>query len=136
MSPEAPLFQLKMEVLRKHNIQNEQSFELRNGKVPNELLATLRVQRIQPQEFSRIDRAFSNQIISEENELEVLEALIGALKGMLGAYPTTFEEDRQLLAKSKGGNSNKYYALVLRFSEKEILKKDIHLLEQIKQRLK
>jgi hypothetical protein len=138
MSPEAPLYEVKMEVLKKNGVSNEQSFDLRNGKVPSELLGMLRVQRVDPVEFVDIERAFSNPPVSHRNEMLVLNSLIGALTSMLERYPTTLEEDRKILSdrSSLDKSPKRAFAVLLRHSEKEILQNDIQLLRKMKSALK
>ncbi len=114
MSEMAPLYELKINILKSHGIENEQSFELRYGRLPNQLLSALRVQRVQPTDLVNVERAFStsnsnnntnnnssdyneNQIISVENEMMILGALKEALLSMLSAYSSTLQQDKTVL---------------------------------------
>ena len=130
MSPQAPLYDLKMEILNKHGISNEQAFDLRNGKVPTELFGTLRVQRAEALEFVHIDKAFTTPI-SPQNEVLVLDSLIAALQSMLSQYSTSIESDQKLIEDRKifERSPKRAFAIILRMSEQEILRRDLQLLQ-------
>lgn len=134
MSSEAILYQYKMEVLAQNGVKSDVPFQLHLGKLPDKLLGALRVQRMEPQEFSKVHQAFKGPI-SEENEHIVLSSLIAAIAGMLKGYSTTIEEDQKILA-SKPNNWNVYNAVVLRLAEKEILLSNLSILQKLKHSLK
>lgn len=85
MSPQAPLYEYKTSVLAEHNISNEKPFELVQGKVFEQnqnnsqlcdsLLITLRVQRMDAMDLSRIDEVFKGKTVNKENETLVIYSL-------------------------------------------------------------
>lgn len=131
MSPEAPLFDYKMSILQKKGISNHQCFYLQRGKLSSDLLATLRVQRLEPIEFANADQAFKNQPVSVENERLVLSSLLAALQDILQAYPDSLDSDEELFKNgSTRSKTRLHYALLLRISEKQILKNNMELLRK------
>ena len=64
--------------------------------------------------------AFGNfTAVSLRNELSVVAALRRSIGGLLGAYPTSVQQDRQLLGGLGGGALGA--AVLMRLREKELL---------------
>lgn len=59
-------------------------------------------------------------VLSQMNEYEVLQLLMGDCRERLSAYPTSFEEDIKS-AQQPGLNPKEKVALKLRLSEKKII---------------
>lgn len=75
MSPEAPLYEYKVNVLAEHNISTDVPFELTYGKLCQPLLSALRVQRMEATEFVHLDEVFEGKPASKENETLVVKSL-------------------------------------------------------------
>lgn len=97
MSPDAPDYALKTQILKRHNIDDRIPFEMRAGGLNANMLAALRIQRMGDDELPKAESAFEGEKLSEENEEMVLKSLEGALEGMLEGYATTLEQDMGML---------------------------------------
>lgn len=140
MTPDAPAFQAKLELLQKHGISNDKPHELTLGHIPPQLLTTLRVQRLEPAELIDVQRIedviVNNKEVSRENEALVVTSLLLGLQQMLQQYPTTKEKDEQLLSASASGSGDVLSfharcAVILRLGEKKILES---LVEELRKR--
>jgi hypothetical protein len=73
--------------------------------------------------------------ISEFNEFAVVNALRNSLYGLLASYPSTKEEDLELIKRYEDGDTNfvgpiMYSAYQLRYREKEILHSTLEFLDE------
>lgn len=87
MSPDAPDYLLKRQILQRHVIfDSQEPFSLTLDGLNEQLLACLRIQRMNDAELPKSHLAFQGMPLSDENEQQVLSALIEALKHMLEQY--------------------------------------------------
>ncbi|PRP86193.1 hypothetical protein PROFUN_05709 [Planoprotostelium fungivorum] len=134
MSPYAPLFEQKTQLLSTMGVSNDTAFGLQSGRLNETLLRTLRIQRIESlsQIIDCMD-ATKDSILSKDNEDSVITSLMEGLNAMLSAYPTTLESD--LRADKLKLSYEERSALVLRTSEKLTIKNHLALLAEKKKAL-
>lgn len=80
----------------------------------------MRIQALKPSEFDSYTKAFQGRPISLRNELEVYRTLMLACQNLVKRYPTTLQQDAELLGK-EDLSSNMRNAIHLRKGEKETL---------------
>lgn len=130
MSHLAPYYEEKVKILEKYSIFNDTAFPLQlTQRLPENLIATLRIQRMEKEELGQEKKAFSkNGIISFKNEFQILTALKEALTEMLAQYPGTLEEIQTALQHSK--NPKMTFAYLLIIPERQILQHNINLVTE------
>jgi len=126
-----PLFQLKRRLLQQHNLATQQVFQLqRNQPLPKQLLDYCRFAHCIDEESLQRAAEFGDQTVSDDNELTVLQQLIGHLQGKLRRYKTSMEEDVAVIEDPKAGPREKVAARLLRI-EKFILQEALDNLESL-----
>jgi len=144
LNPAVPLYDWKKKFLARLSIDPSQPFQIPvNGSIPPAFLNYLRVQRIEDEAEMEIAKKAitsqkSNNIISIPNELVVLLSLSDSFSSMLGQYPTSHEEDVKLMDGIQNGSitgPNMVNSIILRVSEKKILREAIAKLETMRQDL-
>eukprot|EP00286_Rhodomonas_abbreviata_P013358 CAMPEP_0181317922 /NCGR_PEP_ID=MMETSP1101-20121128/16728_1 /TAXON_ID=46948 /ORGANISM="Rhodomonas abbreviata, Strain Caron Lab Isolate" /LENGTH=461 /DNA_ID=CAMNT_0023425351 /DNA_START=427 /DNA_END=1809 /DNA_ORIENTATION=- len=98
------------------NLSNPQTYIVRNGEMPQGLLTSLRIQSLTPVEFGSFDKALSSPV-TLENEWRAYRLLISSCNAILNMYPTTIEEDEELLGAGQLRRGQRS-AVVLRRQEK------------------
>jgi len=96
-------------------------FLLKNGEISQELLAVLRVHSLTPSEFDRYPQVLTSPI-SLSNELKAYRRLGLMCADALAQYTTSLEDDETALKSSTELSAHKRAALVLRASEKAVLR--------------
>mmetsp|Transcript_59859 Transcript_59859/g.140951 ORF Transcript_59859/g.140951 Transcript_59859/m.140951 type:complete len:465 (-) Transcript_59859:243-1637(-) len=100
------------------NLTNPQTYIVRYGELPQGLLTSLRIQSLTPVEFGAYLKAPAGPV-TLDNEWRALRLLISSCNGILNMYPTTIEEDEEML---NGGSVERLRrsAILLRRQEKLI----------------
>lgn len=110
------LYAQKAEILTAAGLDpNGQAFPVRRDALPTQLLSYLRLARVQdPAQFARVSFD-ADVIVSQMNEYEVLQLLMGDCRERLAAYDGTLEEECKMLqgqaqemmskARSKGAGA-------------------------------
>lgn len=141
--PMAGLDELDMFLLKKIGMLAHCGFEndmkIIDGNVTEELMCAMRVHLMNETEIHvfcpKDARVFEDNCqnvefmnftaISEHNEISVIQALRNSLHGLLASYPSTVDEDVELLDKYKEGKQDfgpiSLAGIQLRFREKSIL---------------
>ncbi|OQS00279.1 hypothetical protein THRCLA_06065 [Thraustotheca clavata] len=135
MSPDAPYYKRKMSFFESHGLGHHSRvpFELTTLGINEDLLAYLRIQRMEVEDLSSFEgSSFAYQPLGDENEKSTLTALIFALQQMLERFPTSIEEDEAILKneKSTDEESHKRMTVLLRISDKKILNQHINWLQE------
>jgi histone-lysine N-methyltransferase SETD3 len=92
------LYAQKAEILAAAGLDPQgQAFPVRRDALPTQLLSYLRLARVQDvAQFARVSFD-ADVIVSQMNEYEVLQLLMGDCRERLGAYASTLEEECKLL---------------------------------------
>ncbi|CAD7695760.1 unnamed protein product [Ostreobium quekettii] len=98
--PSDGLFRAKKQILEGLGLQAKQSFPIYEDKMPAQLLSYLRLSRVQDAAQLAKVRFDEDAAVSQMNEYEVLQLLMGECRTRLAAYDTTIEEDVKALQKS------------------------------------
>ncbi|RHZ07761.1 hypothetical protein DYB26_015310 [Aphanomyces astaci] len=146
MHEDVPSYDRKLALLTAHGLAEHATstpFDLYSDSVNDELLASLRIQRLSDTELSQFESGtphFAFEPIHDDNEKDTLTALIYALQQMLAAFPTAVEDDEAELAARQEGDdeqetgdeaSHHVMALHLRVSDKRILHAQIDMLQEL-----
>jgi histone-lysine N-methyltransferase SETD3 len=113
-------YQAKEQLLAAAGFSPAERFPVYADRFPTQLLAYLRLSRIQdPAQFAKV--SFADDVaVSQVNEYEVLQLLMGECRERLQAYELTYEEEiKNLQSPSLTGRAR--LAARLRFGEKAIL---------------
>ena len=144
----APNYAIKERTLRSLCIFHAtKAFEITHRGPSAHLIACLRIQYATPAELPKMATAISTPL-STENESRVASTLTAALEGMLRGYPETVEQDYELLSEwllvdAHARPANSFVppserfknAVIMRFSEKAILRDTIIWVEVHKENL-
>merc|ERR1712137_53498 len=106
------------------------SLKIRANRVPLELLRVFRLSTMDFGELERVAEALQGKAVSLKNELRAYRAAIKALTEMLQSFPTSVQQDKELLANSELSN-NQRSAIVLRKTQKELLVQNIVILSKM-----
>ncbi|KAF0694091.1 Aste57867_15011 [Aphanomyces stellatus] len=141
MGEDAPDFSRKLELLEDHGLAEHVAgvpFELFADSVNDELLAYLRIQRLDGGDLrsAAVEKShFAFELVHDDNEKDALASLIYALQQMLDAFPTSIEEDLEALVATEEDpdqdESHLHMALQLRISDKKILLAQIEMLQEL-----
>ncbi|CAK4068851.1 unnamed protein product [Aphanomyces euteiches] len=138
MGEDAPYYNRKIKLMEGHGLAEhaQAPFELHGDSVNDDLLAYLRIQRLDVADLSSVvveTPNFAFEPVHDENEKDTLTALIYALQQMLEAFPTSVEEDEEALSNAQDSDdeSHELMALRLRFSDKRILHAQIEMLQEM-----
>lgn len=113
-------FQAKEQLLQAMNMSNSEKFPVYADRFPIQLLAYLRLSRIQdPALFAKVSFD-SDVVVSQMNEYEVLQLLMGECREKLAAYKTSTEEEIKALQSPELRGAARLAAR-LRMAEKTIL---------------
>ncbi|GMF42461.1 unnamed protein product [Phytophthora fragariaefolia] len=139
------LFQEKEQLLLSNGLDHATNpFELVADEINDLLLMAARIQEIDCETAEELEelanKALDGEMISLENEQEALARLIYTLERMLEAYPTSIEEDDQLLeswesdfaqqdSKKSDSLNHERMAVAVRRSDKYILSENINMLK-------
>lgn len=110
---------------------NYSSLKLKANRVPVELLRVFRLSVMEFSELEYVSQALQGKAVSLNNELRALRAGIRALTSMLQAFPTSLQDDTDLLATADNLSVNQRNAVVLRKMQKEILVNNIVVLGKL-----
>jgi histone-lysine N-methyltransferase SETD3 len=130
-----PLGEEKMEFLRKVGRSNTVDFPCYADRYPTEMLEYLRLMMMTPEDtMGKPLQDFDyTRTISAANEAAVLNSVVDAIKRQLDKYPTTEEEDAEIIkdkALFRLLNYNQRMAVRHRRNEKRLLKRTIAALEK------
>lgn len=114
-------FMMKEQILDQMNMSAKELFPVFKDRFPNQLLAYVRLSRIQdPALFAKV--SFEKDIIlSQMNEYEVLQLLMGDCRERLQGYTYTLEEELKVVQGGGALKPRELLAARLRFCEKQIL---------------
>lgn len=115
------LYQMKEEVANAMDLGVSVDFPIYEDRLATQHLAYLRMSRLtDPAQMARV--SFEDDvIISQENEYEILQLLMGDLREMLQKYETGMEEDVKELQRKDLSRRERMSAM-LRLGEKRILR--------------
>ena len=115
------LYTMKEEVANAMGLSSSVDFPIYEDRLANQHLAYLRMSRItDPAQMAKV--SFEEDIIiSQENEYEILQLLMGDLRESLQNYETGMEEDVKDLQRTDLSQRERMAAM-LRLSEKRILR--------------
>jgi [ribulose-bisphosphate carboxylase]-lysine N-methyltransferase len=136
-------FDDKIDILELNGLQQANEFVIRAaGGAPEALLPTLRLVNIQGGDAFLLEAIFRNEVwehmqqpVSEENEDAVCRSIVDGCITVLGAYPTTIEQDLAALGAAAPG-SRAAAAAAVRLGEKEALEATLKLFESRLEKLK
>lgn len=113
-------FMMKSEILQSLGFSATEQFPVYADRFPNQLLAFLRLSRISdPALFAKV--SFEKDVeLSQMNEYEILQLLMGDCRERLQAYTLSTEEDVKL-AQQRNLDAKQRLAVKLRLSEKKII---------------
>eukprot|EP00210_Caulerpa_lentillifera_P001731 g1662.t1 len=98
--PADRLFTAKRQILESMGYQTNESFPIYEGRIPVQLLSFLRLSRIQdPSQLAQVSFS-SDQEISQLNEYEVLQLVLGECRVRLSQYQENWEADVTALKNS------------------------------------
>lgn len=118
------LYTLKRQVVQAVGFDISQDFPIYADRMPTQLLAYLRLSRLQDSgEMAKVNFE-QDSIVSQANEYEVLQLLMADMRDRLTAYPGSIEDEMKLL-QNKKLTERQRAACQLRFSEKVILQKTL-----------
>lgn len=126
-----PRYEEKKAFLEEQGLKAAMSFPMLIDRTSFELMQYLRLLCVDEDDGPLKDLAY-NDIISDENEQQVLEILIDGCQTALNAYPQTEAEDEAMMRNSRLFASlprNARMAIKLRRNEKRILKRTISYCE-------
>lgn len=135
-----PLLEEKIEFLKKVGRSNTVDFPCYADRYPTEMLEYLRLMMMTPEDtMGKPLQDFDyTRTISAANEAAVLYSIVDAIQGQLDKYPSTEEEDAEIIkdkALFRLLSYNQRMAVRHRRNEKRLLKRTIAALEkQIKTR--
>jgi len=113
-------YSLKQQVVQSFGFSASEQFPVYADRFPVQLLAYLRLSRIQDPALMAKVTFEQDVVITQMNEYEVLQLLMGECRERLAAYQTTLEEETKLL-QGKELTGRARVAARLRVSEKKIL---------------
>ena len=132
--------QLKQEILNKHELTKDQSYDFEGTIKPNyispALLSTLRILNANTEELQQADkikRALSGSIISVRNETAAYASLKELLEANLQAERLV-EDKLQLhekLSRNSPGSDRRVMALIIRIDEQELYKETLDYLAKL-----
>ncbi len=102
----------------------------RKGKIPRDLLTSLRVHTMKPSEFDSFKRLESGRLLSLQNELDVSREVLLTCQKSLQAFPTSVKEDDEILLMPGGLDRRKAYAVLYRRSEKLVYIEAMHAITE------
>ncbi|DBA68672.1 TPA: hypothetical protein ACH3X2_013468 [Trebouxia sp. C0005] len=118
------LYVMKKQVVQSLGFDVQQEFPIYADRMPTQLLAFLRLSRLQDSgQMAKINFE-DDVVISQSNEYEVLQLLMADMRDRLTAYPGSIEDEMKLL-QNKKLTERQRAAAQLRFSEKVILQKTL-----------
>ncbi|KAG1670765.1 hypothetical protein FOA52_013992 [Chlamydomonas sp. UWO 241] len=115
-------FVMKQQILESMGFETKQIFPVYLDRMPNQLYAYVRLSRVMdPALFAKV--SFDQDVVlSQMNEYESLQVLMGDCRERLAAYIGTLEEDIKMSQRSELSVREKL-AVRLRLTEKRILSK-------------
>ncbi|KAL3145868.1 hypothetical protein ABBQ38_015239 [Trebouxia sp. C0009 RCD-2024] len=118
------LYMLKKQVVQSLGFDVKQEFPIYADRMPAQLLAYLRLSRVQDSaEIAKVNFE-QDSVVSQSNEYEVLQLLLADMRDRLTAYPGSIEDELKLL-QNKKLPERQWAAAQLRFSEKVVLQKTL-----------
>jgi histone-lysine N-methyltransferase SETD3 len=119
VSEDDPFASVKRKILDQAGFGPDRSFMITKQGLSAELLAAMRIQALKPSEFDSYSKAFQGRPITLRNELEVYRTLMLACQNLMKRYPTSLQQDAELLQGEL--TPNRRNAIELRKGEKETL---------------
>jgi hypothetical protein len=95
---------------------------IRKNRIPNRVRVAIRICVCNAEELQLVsgNPQAAHSVISEENERNANQALREALRALLDAFPTTLDEDKELL-EEEDLSADRRLAIEFRVSQKEII---------------
>ena len=123
----------KRSLLKRFYISSTRRFKLRLGRLNSDLLSFCRLRTMTDEELDEPDNEvkFFGQGISFPNEVAALNMYMAVLEDKQCSYPTSFEEDAELL-DAAGTPPRLVAAARYRHSKKRILRNQIEILVALK----
>ena len=130
--PDDPFLDTKHRILRYLNVTpGLTTFVLqRKGKIPKDLLTSLRVHTMKPSEFDDYKTLEGNKALNLQNELQASREVLLACQKSLQSFPTTVKEDDELLLQPGGLERRKAYAILYRRGEKLVYIEAMHAITE------
>ncbi|GAX73871.1 hypothetical protein CEUSTIGMA_g1321.t1 [Chlamydomonas eustigma] len=127
--PADKYFVMKSQILESMGFSPQEYFPVFPDRMPNQLLAYIRLARVQdPALFAKV--SFEQDIqLSQMNEYEVLQLLMGDCRERLACYRTSMEEDIKL-SQQRDLSVKEKLAVKLRLSEKRIISSTMDAVRQ------
>jgi len=119
VSEDDPFASVKRKILDQAGFGPDRSFMITKQGLSGELLAAMRIQALKPSEFDSYAKAFQGRPVTLRNELEVYRTLMLACQNLMKRYPTSMQQDAELLQGEL--SPNRRNAIELRKGEKETL---------------
>lgn len=114
-------YPMKQQILDSMDLGREEQFPVYLDRFPNQLLAFVRLARLQdPVLFAKVSFD-QDMVLSQMNEYEVLQLLMGDCRERLQAYKLTLEEDIKTVQQGAGLSPQALLAARLRLAEKQII---------------
>lgn len=134
-----PLYPQKKAFLAGAGRPEAMAFPLYNDRYPDEVLQYLRLACLEPRDAKKtLDDIEFSEVISNTNELQVLQSIQDACTAALTKYPTTEEQDTAMMSDRALLNTltkNQRMAVKHRRQEKRILKRTIAAVSKEKDRI-
>jgi len=128
-----PFLDTKWRILRYLGVEHtdESIFVMqRKGKIPRDLLTSLRVHTMKPSEFDSFKQLENGKRLSLQNELDVSREVLLTCQKSLRAFPTSVKEDDEILLMPGGLDRRKAYAVLYRRSEKLVYIEAMHAITE------
>ena len=131
----------KLELLNKFSISGRRQFRLRWGRLNQDLMSFCRLKAMSAEECADRQNAlrFWSDGVSVSNELSAQGAYIAEMREQLARFPTTLEEDEEILAAAALGDKSRnrpgprlIAATRFRHCKKRILRNHIKLVEAMR----
>jgi len=116
------LYAAKLDILNAVGLEEDQVFPIYKDRMPNQLLAFLRMSRIQdPIELTKVNFE-ADQLVSQMNEYETLMLMMSDLRDRIDKYKGNIEEEIKILQdRDQTLTDQERVASKLRMSEKRVL---------------
>ncbi|QDZ21251.1 rubisco LSMT substrate-binding domain-containing protein [Chloropicon primus] len=130
--PSDPFVETKRRILQYLDVAQRETFILkRQGKIPQDLFASLRVHMMKPSEFDNFRALESGKPLNLQNELQVFREVMLTCQKSLQAFPTSVKEDDELLLKPGGLERRAAYAILYRRGEKLVYIEAMHAISEM-----
>jgi hypothetical protein len=122
LDTEDRLYGFKKNLFKEADIVDGATYLLQRKHVPPKLLMALRIYHVSLYDHSEAREAFQGKLISSQNELRVCETVIDLCESTLEQMEHSLKSDGDLLRGNAALPRNLYSAIIIRRSEKSILR--------------